>query len=187
MSIRTALVSVAVLVAVGAVASSQPQPAPTPLVPRFEFPTVPPAVSVPVPPPPPPSVEQLLDALERIQAQKAAIEKQEQELKAAIRKKLEAQAERLKKLGVAPQPAKEAEPDRVGQITIEGNTKTPDKTIRNMLSLFPGQVLKYPQLEESRKTLEKYGFLGVTVEVVPGEADSHFKDVRVKVTEPSSP
>jgi hypothetical protein len=179
-STRTGFASVALLVVCGA-ATSQPQP------PRLKFPSIPaapvPNVTVPVPPPPaPPSVDQLLDALERVQAQKAALEKQEQELKAAIRKRLEAQAERLKKLGVAA-PEKEKEPDRVGRIIVEGNTKTSDSKILNLLNLRPGQLLRYPALEESRKNLETAGFRGVFVEVVPNELDTPLKDIRVKVDE----
>jgi hypothetical protein len=189
-SIRTVLVSTALLAVCGA-AASQPQPPP-----RLEFPIPSPPASVPPPEVPVPadfkkptapvekSVDDLLNELERIQAQKAALEKQEQELKAAIRKKLEAQAERLKKLGVAPKDAKDAkEPDRVGRIIIEGNTKTSDSKILNLLNLRPGQLLRYPALEESRKNLETAGFRGVFVEVVPNELDSTFKDIRVKVDE----
>ena len=50
-----------------------------------------------MPPPPAPvekTVEELLTELERVQADKAALEKKEQELKASVRKKLEQQAER---------------------------------------------------------------------------------------------
>ena len=185
MSTRALVISAALLIVSGA-AHSQPKPAPAPppsQPPAVFIPAAPP-VTVPVPPPPPPSVEQLLDELERVQAQKAALEKKEQELKAAIRKKLEAQTERLKKLGVAPQPAKEAEPDRVGRIIIEGNTKTPDEKIHALLELRPGQILQYPKLDTARTRLEKAGFSGATVEVLPDEIGSTFKDVRVKVIEP---
>lgn len=131
------------------------------------------------------SVDDLLAELEDLQAQKARIEKQEAELKAALRKKLDTQAERLKKVGVAP-GAKEKEQDRVGQILIEGNTKTPDQKILDKLDFRPGQILQYPALEASRAKLEKAGFCEVTVEVIaaPNKLDSTFKDVRVKVTEP---
>ena len=208
MSIRALVVSVALLV-VSDAAHSQPKPTPpavvvplpgvppvvptlpaAPVGPRLDFsPPAPPATPAltmqpPPPPLPPPSVEDMLNELERIQSQKAALEKKEQELKAALRKKLEEQSERLKKLGVAPQAAKEAEPDRVGRIIIEGNTKTPDQKILDKLEFRPGQILQYPALETARAKLEKAGFKSVTVEVVPNELDATFKDIRVRVEEP---
>jgi len=200
-SIRTVFVSVAVLVFCGAV-SSQPQPnhpplpgaappvaPPVPVVPRLDFfpptalaPTSP-SLVVPTPPAPPPekTVDELLTELERMQAQKAELEKKEQELKATVRKKLEQQAERLKKLGVTPQ--QKASPDRIGVIVFEGNTKTPKETILEKLGLLPGQVLHYPALEEARVKLEKAGFRGVVVELIPDEGDSLWKSIRVKVDE----
>jgi hypothetical protein len=140
-----------------------------------------PLPSLPTPPPPPPekSVDELIKELERIQAQKAGLEKQEKELKAALGKKLEAQNERLKKLGVTPK-----QPDHVGRIIIEGNTKTPDQKILDLLKLLPGQVLHYPALDVARARLEKAGFRDVTVEAVVSDPDSTFKDIRVKLTEP---
>ncbi len=188
MSDRVAFVSVALLIACGAAVSQQPTPPPVvlpsgPNIPAVNPPLPPPTVVVPVSPPAPSSVDDLLNQLERVQAEKAALEKKEQELKAAIRKKLDAQAERLKKLGIAPKEAKEKEPDRVGRIIIEGNTKTPDKKILDKLEFCPGQLLHYPALDAARARLEKAGFRGVTVEVVPGELDANYKDVRVKVDE----
>ena len=127
----------------------------------------------------------MLNELERIQSQKAALEKKEQELKAALRKKLDEQNQRLKKLGVAA-PEQEKEPDRVGRIIIEGNTKTSDNAILNLLNVRPGQLLSYPALEGSRKSLEMVGFRGATVEVVPNELDTAIKDIRVRVDESKS-
>jgi hypothetical protein len=84
--------------------TSQPKPdlppAP-PSAPTFPSPTVV-VPSTPPAPTPEKSVEQLLADLERVQAEKAALEKKEQELKTTIRKKLDQQTERLKKLGVGP-------------------------------------------------------------------------------------
>src|SRR6266545_2605922 len=127
------LVSAGLLALVCGVAVSQPLPKPA---------TPPPSVEVaprpdfhPRPQPVPKSVEELLTDLESIRAQKAELERKEKELKAAIGKKLEEQAERLKKLGIATAPAKEQEPDRVGRIIIEGNTKTPDRKILEKLEL----------------------------------------------------
>jgi hypothetical protein len=131
--------------------------------------------------PPEKTVDELLSELERVQAEKAGLEKREQELKAMLRKKMEQQAERLKKLGVAPQPAKDAEPDRVGQIILEGNAKKDEKKILDTLGFVPGQVLQYPKLEDSRTKLQKAGFRDVMVEIVPNKLDSIFKDIIVKV------
>jgi hypothetical protein len=185
---RTLLVSAGLLAIVCGSASSQPPPPipPAPVFPgRTQLPGGPstPPVVIPTPPAPPPekTVDELLNELEHVQAQKAALEKSEQALKATLHKKLEQQAERLNKLGVAP---KAVEPDRVGQILIEGNTKTADKKILDMLGMSPGQVLQYPKLEAARVKLEKAGFHEPTVEVIPGEPGSTFKDIRVRVSEP---
>ncbi|WP_171471993.1 POTRA domain-containing protein [Frigoriglobus tundricola] len=135
-------------------------------------------------PPPEKTVEALLNELEQVQAQKAELEKKEQELKTTVRKKLEQQAERLNKLGVTPAPAKPAQPDRVGRIIIEGNTQTPDKKILDALTFQPGQALQYPRLEDARVKLQKVGFRSVSVEVVPNDLDDTvFKDIRVRVEE----
>ena len=216
MSARIAFVAAALLI-VSAAAHSQPQPKPAPqppssggLIPPPGAPSTPPAAyAVPlgptaVPPPPEKSVEDLLNELERVQAEKAALEKREQDLKAALRKKLEAQVERLRKLGVAPSerdkvgraliegdaPAGDrviAKPDRVGRIIIEGNTKTADQTVLVLVDFQAGQILHYPALETAKTKLQKAGFTDVTVEVVPNNLDSGFKDVRVKLTEPNPP
>ncbi len=194
MNVRMLLLSAGLLVAAYAVATSQPQPPPIPS-PRLDFappatpptPTAPPSVAIPTPPPaptPPPekTVDDLLGELERVQMQKVELEKKEQALKATLQKKLETQAERLKKLGVTPKD--ERQPDRVGRIIIEGNTKTKEEKILEMVGLLPGQVLQYPALDAARAKLEKAGFRGVSVEVIPNDRDSTFKDIRVKVSEP---
>jgi outer membrane protein assembly factor BamA len=79
------------------------------------------------------------------------------------------------------------EPDRVGRLIIEGNTATPDRVILLQLDFRPGQILQYPQLNAARKQLAKLGLFDAadppTVEVIPNELDSTFKDIRVRVTE----
>ncbi len=79
------------------------------------------------------------------------------------------------------------EPDRVGTITIEGNTVTDQRVILNQLGLYPGQVLQYPKLEEARQNLIRLGIFDAedppTVEVLPREDGSPFKDIRVRVKE----
>lgn len=79
------------------------------------------------------------------------------------------------------------EPDRVGRIIIEGNTVTDQRVILNQLNLLPGQVLQYPQLEAARSNLMRLGIFDQedppTVEVLPQDNDSPFKDIRVRVKE----
>ncbi|VTR99865.1 unnamed protein product [Gemmata massiliana] len=52
-----------------------------------------------------------------------------------------------------------------------------------MIGIRPGEVLRYPVLEEARIKLEKAGFRDVVVEIVPNKQDAQFKDVRVRVEE----
>jgi outer membrane protein assembly complex protein YaeT len=79
------------------------------------------------------------------------------------------------------------EPDRVGNIYIEGNTVTQERVIRNQLNLFPGQVLQYPKLEDARMRLARLGIFDAQnppeVIALPNEFDSNFKDVLVRVQE----
>mgnify|MGYP005851695913 CR=1 FL=1 len=79
------------------------------------------------------------------------------------------------------------EPDRVGRIIIEGNTITDQRVILNQLNLFPGQILQYPQIEQARANLIRLGLFDnddpPTVEVLPNEFDSSYKDIRVRVKE----
>src|SRR5205823_11197464 len=103
-----------------------PDLAPPSVVPPLPRQSIPPQ-SVPVAPKEP-TVDEMLDSLERLRAQKLEIEKREQELVAAIRRKIEKQAERLERLGVAPRPAA-ATPDRVGRIVIVGASGEAEKRI----------------------------------------------------------
>ncbi|HVK16860.1 MAG TPA: outer membrane protein assembly factor BamA [Fimbriiglobus sp.] len=79
------------------------------------------------------------------------------------------------------------EPDRVGTITIEGNNVTADRVILNQIPLLPGQVLQYPRIDEARQNLMRLGIFDMedppTVEVIPRDDGSNFKDVRVRVKE----
>ncbi len=186
MSIRTLLVSAGLLVIVGGAPAQKIVPPPG-AVPTPVFPAPPadariPPTAVPVPPVPQvKSVDDLLTELENLRAQKAELEKREQDLNAALRKKLDAQAERLKKLGTAP---KSAEPDRVGKIVLEGNAAKFEKEILGAIGMRPGQVFNYPALEEARTKLEKAGWRDVAVEVLPSEPDSIIKDIRIKANAP---
>lgn len=140
------------------------------------LPSLPGAPNPSAPPPAEKSVEQLLDDLERVQAQKTELERMERELKAAVRKRLAKQAERLNKFGVDPH----AEPDRAGRIVLQGFAAKEEKKVRDALGVVPGQIIEYPHLDGARARLEKAGFPGAAVEVVPNGPDSHFKDIRVR-------
>ncbi|OWK46892.1 outer membrane protein assembly factor BamA [Fimbriiglobus ruber] len=79
------------------------------------------------------------------------------------------------------------EPDRVGRIIIEGNTITAQRVIMNQLGLYPGQVLQYPKLKQAEANLSRLGIFDgedpPTVEVIPSDFDSIYKDIRVRVKE----
>ena len=81
----------------------------------------------------------------------------------------------------------EKAPDRVGRITLEGNTDTPDRIILGLIEFRPGQVLLPAQLDSIRKRLVASGLFSPvsppTVAVVPNDLDGTFKDINVKVTE----
>lgn len=187
MSARILFVSVGLVVACAVARAEEPQRGTYPMIAPTAVPTAPPPARTVVPPIPPAerSVEDLLTTIENLRAQKAELAKLEAELTAALGKKLQQQTERLQKLGIAPKDAKPAapEPDRVGRIIIEGNVKTPDRKILANVDLRPGQILRYPAIEETRAKLEKAGFKGATVEVLPNELDGNFKDIRVRVIE----
>jgi hypothetical protein len=122
------------------------------------------------------SLDQLLGELEAIRAQQAKLQKKEQELARAIQKKVDEQATRLKRLGLAP-----ASPTRVGTIRIEGNVGKREKEILGLVNLYPGQILPYPELEEARARLVKAGYLTPEVLVEPNELDSDFKNILIRV------
>jgi outer membrane protein assembly complex protein YaeT len=79
------------------------------------------------------------------------------------------------------------EKDRVGRIIIEGNTVTSQRVILNQLGLYPGQILQYPKLEQAKQNLMRLNLFDQesppTVEVLPQEFDSIYKDIRVRVKE----
>lgn len=83
--------------------------------------------------------------------------------------------------------ADDPKPDRVGRIIVEGNTATPDGFLLHLVRLYPGQVLKYPELDRAAKRLAATGLFGIdrppTVEVLPNEFDSEFRDVVIRVEE----
>jgi Spy/CpxP family protein refolding chaperone len=95
MNPRTAFISITVLVAACAVGYTQlpEQPTTSARIPPANVPAISPR------PVREPSLDQMLDELEALRAQKAQIEKKEAELSRAIREKAAAQAERMNRLG----------------------------------------------------------------------------------------
>ncbi len=79
------------------------------------------------------------------------------------------------------------EPARVGRVIVEGNTVTADRVILNQLPFYPGQVLDYTALDQARNNLNRLGIFDgedpPTVEDLPTDLDSAFRDVRVRVKE----
>lgn len=77
--------------------------------------------------------------------------------------------------------------DRVGRVTIEGNTVTQDRVIMNQLNIWPGQTLQYPELENARMRLARLGIFDPAnppqIEVEQNELDDNIKDIRVRVQE----
>jgi hypothetical protein len=189
---RTLLALIALLALVCGRGPSQPPttippPAPYTPPPADPYQTKPPVLVAPAGPQriPPPSfpvpvpertLDQLLDDLETLRAQKAEIEKKEAELTKTIQKKAEKQSDRLKSLGLGGPEGVDV--GRVRTIRIEGATEKDEKKISTLLQIFPGQVLHAPTLEAARKRLEKAGYPAV-VELEPG--DGVFKDVVVKI------
>lgn len=90
-------------------------------------PVPPPTMPIATPTPAEQTVEQVLDALEKIKAEKAALEKKEQALADLLNKKLDAQKARVKKLGLekSSPPATEPKPDYVGPIVITPAVESP--------------------------------------------------------------
>jgi RNA polymerase sigma factor (sigma-70 family) len=78
----------------------------------------------------------------------------------------------------------EEPPARVGQIIIVGNKKTPDGKLLEAIPLFPGAVLRYPDLRAAERQLEKLGlFRTFSVRVLEPESESAFRDILVTVEE----
>jgi outer membrane protein insertion porin family len=78
-------------------------------------------------------------------------------------------------------------PDRVGRIIVEGNTVTQERVILNQLPFRPGQILPYNQIEVAKANLMRLNIFDPenppTIEVIPNEFDSSFKDILVRVNE----
>lgn len=78
----------------------------------------------------------------------------------------------------------EARGARVGRVLIEGHTDTPDRFVLEQLRLFPGSKVRAAAVRDARARLRALGaFRTATVELLPGEFDGDFLDVRVRVAE----
>ncbi len=77
----------------------------------------------------------------------------------------------------------------VGEVIIVGNSVTKDRVIRRVLGIYPGQVLRYPELRVGERDLARLGIfdinpeLGIRPTVQALESPGPYKDVLVKVNE----
>lgn len=77
----------------------------------------------------------------------------------------------------------------VGEVFIVGNTVTQDRVIRRMLGLYPGQVLRYPELRIAEADLARLGIFemnpeqGIRPTVQALDNPGPLKDILVKVQE----
>jgi outer membrane protein assembly complex protein YaeT len=84
----------------------------------------------------------------------------------------------------------EKAPVKVGRIIIVGNTVTQDTVIRRVLGLYPGQVLRFPELRIAEANLTRLGIFETdpekgsrpSVEAIPSE-DPEYWDILVRVKE----
>ncbi len=84
----------------------------------------------------------------------------------------------------------EKPPVTVGRIIIVGNTVTQDDVIRRALGLYPGQVLRFPELRIAEANLTRLGIFEAdpqkgsrpTVTAIPTE-DPNVQDILVQVKE----
>jgi outer membrane protein assembly factor BamA len=91
---------------------------------------------------------------------------------------------------------KEKQPQRVGQIFIIGNERTPQQVILEQVPLHPGQVLSYADLHKAEENLSRLGIFETspdgsvrpTITVIdnPGDPDSPYKDILINVLETAS-
>jgi hypothetical protein len=87
--------------------------------PRIPLPDVsPPRVAPMVTPPAPPTVDELINQLENVRAQKAVLEKQELAITEQLKERLKHQGDRLSKLGVVLTPPAPPSPPDVPAIFI---------------------------------------------------------------------
>jgi outer membrane protein assembly complex protein YaeT len=84
----------------------------------------------------------------------------------------------------------ERPPARVGQVFIQGNTRTRDNVILRQVPLFPGQILTFPDLDIAKANLTRLNIFtngqdgpGPEVSVIDREGDTSFKDIRIDVNE----
>ena len=85
----------------------------------------------------------------------------------------------------------ERPPVTVGRVIIVGNTVTKDEVIRREVGLYPGQVLRFPELRLAELRLSRLGIFETkpetgsrpTVTAIPDEADPSVQNILVQVKE----
>jgi hypothetical protein len=87
-------------------------------------------------------------------------------------------------------------PVKIGQVIVVGNEKVPDQIIRKAINLYPGQILKYPDLRRAEANLAALNLfvidskLGIrpTITVLDDPSNPGlFKDVLVQVMDTMPP
>lgn len=85
--------------------------------------------------------------------------------------------------------SKEQPPARIGQIILTGNKRISSESILAHVSLFPGQVLTYPDLQKAENALAELGLFvvdpaaGVRPTITVLDSDSAYKDILITVKE----
>lgn len=175
------VLAVLLLAALGAVAYTQtpPPPAEGPLLPS----PVPPVPAKPAPKEP--TVEELLNELEKVQAQKAALEKREKELAEAARKKLEQQGERLKRLGLKPTAPQGAGEPVIGEVLVSGAGAKEVEKIKAAARLKTGEPFSEHELIAARVRLDAAGYRSAEFKrAYRPNADPGVADIIIEVTKP---
>jgi outer membrane protein assembly complex protein YaeT len=85
----------------------------------------------------------------------------------------------------------EKPPAIINRVIIVGNTVTRDEVIRRAIDLYPGQVLRFPELRLAERNLTRLGIFETnpetgtrpTVTAIPVEGDPEHQDILVQVKE----
>jgi hypothetical protein len=93
-------------------------------------------------------------------------------------------------MAAAPQAA-EKPPPRIGEIIIVGNTVTRDQVIRYHMQLYPGQILRYPEICLAEQNLARINLFVVdpakrirpTISIIDDGSGSEYKTILVQVKE----
>ncbi|HEY7310496.1 MAG TPA: POTRA domain-containing protein, partial [Gemmataceae bacterium] len=126
---------------------------------------------------PKPSVESLDGPMEILRVGDYLDENQSSEEHKSVRK-------------AAPTAEKEEQPlARIGHIILTGNKRISDESILAHVSLFPGQVLRYPDLKKAENALAELGLFvvdpaaGVRPTITVLDSGSAYKDILITVKE----